>query len=127
MQPGRQRQLRQAEDCGREFLGLLQHAQIVRDKRPPNFLLKFQAHRIDDGRCHFIARHIVETNVVKHNCVTVHHGEIVVPWLLARYAAHLKYVHEVGFIGQLNVEFELVEIEIFKTGIKDPVLETTVS
>src|SRR5258708_2569656 len=51
---------------------------------------------------------------MKYDAVMPHNWLVIVAKLLPGYAAHLKDIHEIGFISQLDIELELVEIEILK-------------
>src|SRR6201999_3092507 len=62
-------------------------------------------------------RNAVQPAIMKNDRIMPYHRLVIMPQILPRYAAHLKDIHEVGFIRQLNDQLKLLKIEILKREI----------
>src|SRR6478609_11652678 len=55
--------------------------------------------------------------IMKHNGIVPHSRQVILAELFPRYAAHLKDIHEIGFVSQFDVELKLMEVKILKRKI----------
>src|SRR6185369_6300290 len=63
------------------------------------------------------ARYTVQSAVVENNGIAAHNRLVIVPQVMAGYAAHLEDIHEISFVGQFNNKLKFLEVEIFKRKI----------
>src|SRR6476646_5521936 len=63
------------------------------------------------------AGNAIPTAIMKDNRIMPNYRQKILAKFFACYAAHLEDIHEIGFIGQLNIELKLMEVEILKRKI----------
>src|SRR5579859_3749658 len=61
-----------------------------------------------------LPRNPIQSAVMERYGVATHNRLVIVPKGFTRYAAHLEYIHEIGFVGQFDYELQLMEVEILK-------------